>query len=352
VSLQYLDGFVDSLVEEIKQKGEINPCRSLNTLYLGGGTPSLLSAMHLDKILNAIHSYHSFRENPEWTIECNPDDLDQAMLRKLNVLGFNRLSIGIQSFHERDLKIMRRSHNAEQADKAISLAASSGFENISIDLIYGIPGQPPETWEHNLELALSLPISHLSAYHLTFEPGTVFDHWRKKGRLLPVTEEVSINQFRILREKLLPAGFDHYELSNFASKGKRSEHNMLYWSGLPYLGLGPSAHSFDGNRRSWNVSSIKGYMERVAAGEETGESEHLSTREKYHDYLITSLRTRWGADPEFIEKSFGIRYRTHFENQAQKFINTGSMYQDDGLWVIDPRKWMITDHVLRSLFMD
>lgn len=352
VSLHYLDGFVDTLVEEIRLKGEKDPGRSLDTLYLGGGTPSLLSANHLTKILDAIHRYHTFREYPEWTIECNPDDLDQAMLRKLQMLGFNRLSIGIQSFHEGDLAIMRRSHNAEQAEKAVRLAAASGFENLSIDLIYGIPGQFTKTWGSNVEHSLSLPVTHLSAYHLTMEPGTVFDHWRKKGRLVPVPEEESVHQYGILRETLLPAGFEHYELSNFARKGRRSEHNMLYWSGRPYLGLGPSAHSFDGERRSWNVSSIKGYMEGIASGKRIEETEHLSTKDKYHDYLITSLRTRWGADPGFIEEAFGIRYRTHFENQARKFIKAGSMYLSDGLWAIDPGKWLITDHLLRSLFMD
>ncbi len=352
VSLQYMDSFVDTLVEEIRQKGEVNPGRSLETLYLGGGTPSLLSSFHLEKIVDTIHRYHTFRENPEWTMECNPDDLDISTVRKLRQMGFNRLSIGIQSFHERDLKIMSRSHNAGQAEASVKLAASSGFENLTIDLIYGIPGQTSAEWEENIEKALSLPLSHLSAYHLTFEPGTVFDHWRKKGRIAPVPEEESVYQYRILRKKLVPAGFEHYELSNFGHNGKVSEHNMLYWSGKPYLGLGPSAHSFDGERRSWNISSLKEYLERVASGKETGETEHLSTREKYHDYLITSLRTRWGADPTYIEIAYGKQFRNHFEKQAQQFLNRGSMFGIEGRVAIDPERWLITDHILRALFMD
>lgn len=352
VSLQYLDRFVDTLVEEIRQKGEANPGRSLETLYLGGGTPSLLSSAHLEKIINAIHRYHTFRASPEWTMECNPDDLNIGMVKKLRKMGFNRLSIGIQSFHEKDLEIMRRSHKADQAETSVKLAASSGFDNITIDLIYGIPGQSLTEWEENIEKAISLPVSHLSAYHLTFEPDTVFDHWRKKGRLLPVPEKDSVDQYRILREKLLPVGFDHYELSNFGRGGSVSEHNMLYWSGKPYLGLGPSAHSFDGERRSWNISSLKGYMERVASGKETGETEHLSTGEKYHDYLITSLRTRWGADPVYIEKEYGKLFRNHFEKQAQPFLERGSMFGAEGKLVIDPERWLITDHILRALFMD
>ncbi|MCK5691976.1 MAG: radical SAM family heme chaperone HemW [Bacteroidales bacterium] len=352
ISLHYLDNFVDALVKEIRLKGEKNGGRNLETLYLGGGTPSLLSAPQLEKILKAIHSYHTFQEKPEWTIECNPDDLDVTTIKKLRQLGFNRLSIGVQSFHERDLEIMRRSHTAEQAEASVRQASSEGFDNITMDLIYGIPGQSSAEWEENIEKALSLPVSHLSAYHLTFEPGTVFDHWRKKGKLLPVPEEESVEQYRILREKLLSAGFDHYELSNFGRKGIVSKHNMLYWSGQSYLGLGPSAHSYDGERRSWNISTLKKYMDRISTGEDIGETEHLTSKELYHDYLITSLRTKWGADPAHIEEVFGPGFRLHFEKQAQAFLEKGSMSVMAGRLVIEPGHWLITDHILRALFMD
>jgi oxygen-independent coproporphyrinogen-3 oxidase len=343
---------VDALLEEIRQKGESSAGHSLETLYLGGGTPSLLSARHLERIINAIYKYHSFQENPEWTIECNPDDLNENTVKSLGLLGFNRLSIGIQSFHERDLEIMRRSHNAEQAEASVHLASSGGFENITMDLIYGIPGQSLDEWEENIEKALSLPVSHLSAYHLTFEPGTVFDHWRKKGRLHPVQEEESVDQYRILREKLLSAGFDHYELSNFARKGMSSKHNLLYWSGASYLGLGPSAHSYDGERRSWNTSSLKGYIGGINNGDEIDETEQLTSREKYHDYLLTSLRTKRGADPAHMEKAFGLEFRVHFESRAQTFLTNGSMSAAGGRLFIEPGQWLITDHILRTLFMD
>ena len=351
VSLKYMDKFVDVLVEEIRLKGETSPGRSLESLYLGGGTPSILSTKHLDKIISAIHRYHSFVEHSEWTIECNPDDLNPGLINYLLETGFNRLSIGIQSFHEKDLKIMRRSHNARQAETSVRLASSGGFDLISMDLIYGIPGQSLSEWDENIDLALSLPLSHLSAYHLTFEPGTVFDHWRKKGRLTPTPEEESLEQYRILREKMRMAGFDHYELSNFCREGAVSKHNMLYWSGKPYLGLGPSAHSFDGDRRSWNVSSLKTYIELLASGKEIHQTEELTVHERYHDYLITSLRTRWGADPDYIEYSFGAHYRRHFEKQAQVFIESGSMLNASGSLIIEPGQWMITDHILRALFM-
>jgi len=352
VSLQHLDPFVDALIEEIRQKGKSNAGHSLETLYLGGGTPSLLSGAHLEKIINAIHKHHSFQENSEWTIECNPDDLDRSTVKNLRMLGFNRLSIGIQSFHEKDLEIMRRSHNAAQAEESVRLASSGGFENITMDLIYGIPGQSPGEWEENLEKALTLPVSHLSAYHLTFEPGTVFDHWRKKGRLVPVPEDESVDQYTVLRKKLLSAGFDHYELSNFGRKGIVSKHNMLYWSGQSYLGLGPSAHSYDGERRSWNTSSLKEYIRCITRGEEPGETEHLTNRELYHDYLITSLRTKWGADPAHIKEVFGQEFRKHFDEQSRAFLKNGSMSLMEGKLYIEPGQWLITDHILRALFMD
>jgi oxygen-independent coproporphyrinogen-3 oxidase len=352
VSLKYLDSFVDTLVKEIGQNGESGPFKSLETLYLGGGTPSVLSPSQLDRIINTIHRYYTFRENPEWTIECNPDDLDMSRIKMFQTLGFNRLSIGIQSFHDRDLDIMNRSHNAVQAEASVRRASSCGFDNISIDLIYGVPGQSFKEWAENLEKALSLPVSHLSAYHLTFEQGTVFDHWRKQGRLAPVTDEQSVRQYRILREKLVSAGFDHYELSNFGRGGKVSEHNMLYWSGKPYLGMGPSAHSYDGDRRSWNISSLQKYIERIASGKEVSSTELLSVTDKYHDYLITSLRTKWGADPVYIEKSFGKKYGRHFESKAGPFLESGKMFEVGGRVAIDPEGWLICDHILRALFMD
>jgi oxygen-independent coproporphyrinogen-3 oxidase len=352
VSLKYMDRFVDLLLEEIRMKGERHRGRALETLYLGGGTPSLLSPVQLEKILNAIHRYHSFQDDSEWTIECNPDDLNTAALRHFRKAGFNRLSIGVQSFHERDLKLMRRSHKAAQAASSVSQAASEGFENISIDLIYGFPGQSTAEWEKNIESALSLPVSHLSAYHLTFEPGTLFDHWRKKGKLIPAPEERSIEQYRILRQIMQAGGFDHYELSNFGLGGTVSRHNMLYWSGLAYLGLGPSAHSYDGEQRSWNISSIRKYMEGIESGNAIEEMEQLSPREHYHDYLIISLRTRWGADPELMEEKFGKKFRKHFEKKTEAFIKSGSMYHASGRIVIEPGQWLITDHILRELFMD
>ena len=351
VSLKYVDEYVESLVKEIEIRAGEKAGSEVETLYLGGGTPSVLSDFHLEKILDAVHKHSSFREEAEWTIECNPDDLSPAYLEQLRNKGFNRISIGIQSFFERDLELMKRSHTSIQARRSVEDAAEAGFENITMDLIYGVPGQLPGEWEENIKKALALPVSHISAYHLTFEPGTVFDHWRKKGRLLPVIEEESVKQFHVLRKLLLERGFDHYEISNFALNGKMSGHNMLYWSGKSYLGLGPSAHSYDGTNRSWNVSSLKKYMEGVLAGGGFSEAEKLSTQEAYHDYLITSLRTRWGADPEFIGQQFGGDIFQHFEKKILPFLEQGKLWNTRDHVAIHPDHWLLTDHILRELFI-
>lgn len=351
VSLRYVENYVDCLIREIELRAGELPGTPLETLYLGGGTPSVLSAAQLEKIIKTIHARFTFQKGSEWTMECNPDDLSPAYLKFLKDLGFNRISIGVQSFLERDLLLMRRSHTAIQAEQSVKDAAEAGFSIITIDLIYGIPDLSAEEWENNLSRALSLPVKHISAYHLTFEPGTVFDHWRKKGRLLPVHEEESVEQYKLLRKRLIAEGFDHYEISNFAHADHRSQHNMLYWSGKAYLGLGPSAHSFDGNRRSWNISSLKKYMEGINVDSPVRETEDLSIEEQYHDYLITSLRTRWGADPEYIHENFGEKISEYFHSNSKPFLEKGSMHiREEDHVAIHPDHWLIADHILRELF--
>lgn len=350
VSVRYKMQFVESLLEEIRLWKKSGADKQAETLYLGGGTPSLLTTRELDMILDALHRKYSFGEDAERTIECNPDDLDRDYLEGLRKRGFNRISIGIQSFREEDLQLMRRSHNAGQGEMAVREAARAGFENINIDLIYGIPGQTIRQWDENLYRALSLPVSHLSAYHLTFEPGTVFDHWRKKNRLIPLDEQESEQMFHLLREKMEQEGFDHYEISNFARDGSMSAHNMIYWTGKPYTGFGPSAHSYDGTVRSWNVSSLKAYLDGISRGAPVKEAEQLSLIEKYHDYLITSLRTRWGADPDYIQEQFGQKIHAYFEKVSEGFLREGTMWLREGKVAIVPGKWLIADHILRGLF--
>lgn len=323
----------------------------MDTLYLGGGTPSVLLPEHMDRILDTVFRHFSFRKESEVTIECNPDDLDRPYLDFLKQRGFNRISIGIQSFHEKDLKLMHRSHSEAQARRCVNEAALAGFKNITIDLMYGIPGQSTGEWEETIQEALSLPVNHLSAYHLTYEPGTVFNHWRKRNRIVPLHEEQSIELYGVLRQYMLSGDFDHYEISNFARDGLFSEHNMIYWSGREYLGFGPSAHSFDGRTRSWNASSLQKYLDGIEKNKKIHEREELSVKEKYHDYLITSLRTRWGADPEIIKKMFGKEILGHFNLRSRTYLEKGSMRKTGRNLAIEP-VWLITDHILRELFID
>ena len=352
VSLQHQDEFVRALLAEIRQRAKQYRGTEMGSIYMGGGTPSLLSPENRDRIMESVRNHYTISDHAEVTIECNPDDLDALSLRHLYNSGFNRISIGIQSFRDNELQLMRRSHQAAQAFQCVNDAVEAGFDNITVDLIYGIPGQTPEGWEENVNRALSLPIDHLSAYHLTFEPGTVFDHWRKKGRLVPVKEEQSVQMYHILRKHLLGSGFEHYEISNFARKGKRSRHNLLYWSGEPYLGFGPSAHSYDGNSRSWNAASLKDYVTSASSGKLISEYEDLSTKERYHDYLITSLRTSSGANPGYILQQFGKEIRDHFDSKTGLFIEDGSMYADNGQLVIDPARWLVADRIMRELFLE
>jgi oxygen-independent coproporphyrinogen-3 oxidase len=314
---------VEAMRKEILLKKEYFKEYKFETLYFGGGTPSVLTTEELQKLKDAILENFSFKEKYEFTIEANPDDLNPGYLKELKAGGVNRLSIGIQSFIDRDLKLMRRSHDASQAFKAIRNAQETGIQNLNIDLIYGIPGQRFSEWEENLEKTFNLNIPHISAYHLSFEPGTVFDHWRKKGRISPVTDKSSIEQFRLLKKKTREKEFEHYEISNFAKPGYRSQHNMLYWKNIPYAGIGPSAHSFDGYRRFWNISHNKNYIEFIEnGGVEYFENETLSTKDKYNEYILTGLRTTWGIDLTEIEARFGDNYVKYtlkiFEQEKKK----------------------------------
>ncbi|MEZ5070054.1 MAG: radical SAM family heme chaperone HemW [Bacteroidales bacterium] len=353
VSLHKADRFVHAVRREMARRREEEPGAgkpTLRSLYLGGGTPSVLSDENLKSIRDEGFLRYDMAPDLEFTLEANPDDLSPDRLSFFRSLGINRLSIGIQSFLESDLTFMRRSHSAKQARQSVEDAARAGFQNISIDLIYGLPGQSAAGWERNLREALSLPVQHISAYHLSFEEGTVFDHWRKKGRIAPVEDEDSLRFYGMLREQLAKAGFEHYEISNFARSGYPSRHNQLYWSGRPYQAVGPSAHAFDGRRRSWNVSSLEAYLEGVEQGKPVREQEDLTVEERYHDRLITTLRTSRGIDVADIHADFGPAWRDHFLSESARFLEEGMLKEDGGTIRMAPEHWLETDRVLRGLF--
>lgn len=311
----------------------------------------MLSYKNISQILSKIRKVFYVSENVEITLEANPDDLKKKYLEELKKAGINRLSIGVQSFHQDDLSLMRRSHTETQSNECINEAYSAGFDNINMDLIYGVPGLSIQKWEYNLETAMNLPLKHLSAYHLTYEAGTIFHHWRKKGKLFEVEENISIEQYKMLRTMTADQGFEHYEISNFAKEGFRSKHNTSYWENRIYLGFGPAAHSYNLKERSWNVSSLKNYLELVEKGDGYHEKEMLSDRDRFNDYLIISLRTKQGADVEYVKQEFGDPAYESLLKSSKNYIKEGTIILDQGMMLIKAKHWLKADMIIRDLIV-
>lgn len=352
VSLKYCDAYVDALLVELGDRaGELEEVE-VSTVYLGGGTPSVLTGDHLKQIMHRVHALYCVQADAEVTIEANPDDLDDTRLEMLRSHGFNRLSIGVQSFFPHHLALMRRSHDSEQAVDAILRAEKHGFGNINMDLIYGLPGLTSVEWEHNVRTTMDLPVQHISAYHLTYEPGTVFDHWRKKGRISELPEDAGITQYMMLRQITTAHGFEHYEISNFSIPGYRSAHNSSYWSGVPYTGFGPSAHSYNGKERRWNIASLQRYIESTNREGTTFEMEKLTDKDRFHDYLITALRTMEGADLMLIRDQFGDVLADLLLQKAAQYIGTGEIYTQGNRLKMTPEGWLRSDLVTRSLMLE
>lgn len=321
----------------------------IQTIYFGGGTPSLLSSEELESIFQSINQNFEVSNSAEITLEANPDDLSEEVLKILNDSPINRLSIGVQSFFEADLKLMNRAHNATEALESLKLAKRY-FDNISIDLIYGIPGQSDEQWIENLEIALELDIPHISSYALTVEPKTALETFIKKGKIQPVTDEKFRKHFDILVQKLTSAGFEHYEFSNYGKPGFHSENNMAYWLGKAYLGIGPSAHSYDGKTRSWNVANNSLYISALAENKIPQQQEVLSLTDSYNEYIMTRLRTKFGVNLEDIHRSFGKLYGLHFIKEAQIFLENGQIEKRDSGFHISEKGKFLSDGIAAELF--
>ena len=311
-----------ALEEELRARSSEFGQELVETIYLGGGTPSVLQIDELKSLLNIIATFYQVSPEAEITMEANPDDLSQAKLTVLREAGFNRLSMGVQSFSEPDLKLMNRRHGVMQAVQSVRWAKSAGFSNLSIDLIYGLPNQNLEEWERNVRIAVELDVQHISAYHLTYHEGTVFYDRLKEGILKELPDELSFQQFEMLIKILTEAGFEHYEISNFCKPGLYSKHNSSYWKNRKYLGIGPSAHSFDLISRRWNVSSIEEYIEGVGNGKSYWESEILTEQDRYNDFIITGLRTTWGISETDVRSNFSENYATHFQEMKKKYVET------------------------------
>jgi len=339
------------MCQEIKSNKNYLNKERISTIYFGGGTPSLLTKNEFEILLNSIYKYHQVKKNAEITVECNPEDLIKTKLLSYKKLGVNRLSIGVQSFNNNELKFMNRSHNAEDAIESIQLAKNIGFKNISIDLIYGLPNQTLKNWNNNLNILFDLDIPHFSAYSLTIEKETKLYSLVKNKKVTLLTDKKTINQFNLLQKRAKEAGFLHYEISNFGKKEYFSKHNTSYWKMKHYLGIGPSSHSFNGISRKWNISSNKHYINNVLNNGVYSEKEELSKEEKYNEYVFTSLRTMWGIDKTVITKRFDISFKNHLENEIIKWIKKGHLIKRLNYYQLTPKGKVFADAIASDLFI-
>ena len=344
-------GFIDALLTEAEIRRDYIGAAKISTIYLGGGTPSVLSPAQISRILEAIDKYYNVDPVCETTIEINPDDSSLNYLKDLRGTGINRISIGVQSWDDADLKMLNRRHTGEQALSAVEQSFAAGFENVTIDLIYGIPGMTSDKWSASLEKAVATGITHLSAYHLTIEPATIFGRMKEKGVMQEIDEEESAAQFNVLIDVMEKAGFIHYEISNFCKPGFLSVHNSNYWKQVPYTGLGPSAHSFNGFSRQWNVRDLKKYISLVKKGKDFFEREELDIKTRFNEYIMTSLRTMWGLDLDYIEKTFEKEGYDYVMNLAGKFIGYGMMYQEKNTLILTNQGKMISDNIISEFMM-
>ncbi|MDA9563393.1 radical SAM family heme chaperone HemW [Flavobacteriales bacterium] len=341
---------VDSISKELVIRKDYLNQQPIETIYFGGGTPSLLTAAQLNQIINQINTSFNVVEDAEITLEANPDDLCKEKLIQLKKAKINRLSVGIQSFIDRDLKWMNRSHSATQAKQCITDAQEIGINNITIDLIYGIPQQSESEWQQNLGTALSLGIQHISSYCLTVEPKTALAHMVKKKEVKQVQDEVAAHQFTTLIDTLAAHGIEQYEISNFSVPGCESKHNTNYWRGVHYLGVGPSAHSFDGNSRQWNVANNNKYLSSIAENTVNFEQEELTEIQKYNEYVLTTLRTKWGIDKKYVLTQFSNEIVDFFQKEAQKQIKNGVLNKIDHHYVLTAKGKFLADRIASDLF--
>jgi oxygen-independent coproporphyrinogen-3 oxidase len=351
-SMKYREPFLEALQEEIFLQKNYLGGKKIDSVYLGGGTPSLLKVQWIEQILDNIRNYFSMGENPEITLEANPDDLDPAVLSDYLKTGINRLSVGVQSFFDDDLGYLNRIHSGKQAAESVIRAQDTGFSNISIDLIYGIPTLTSEKWKKNLEKAFSLNVPHISTYSLTVEPKTALDLLIRKNKLPAPDEERVLQHFRILLQMMKENGFEHYEISNFSKKGLYSRHNSMYWNRIPYLGLGPSAHSYNGTSRQWNISSLVQYIDQINRKEPFFESEELTEIQKYNEYVMVSLRTMWGCDIRKIKDEFGEEFASGFRVQVASHVSAGGVVEREGIYYLTDEGKLFADGIASDLFLE
>lgn len=339
-----------ALAKEIQLRKNEFQDEMVETIYFGGGTPSLLTMEDIRSLISAIYDNYRVIDTPEITLEANPDDLSNERIIELSNNQINRLSIGIQSFFEDDLKLMNRAHNAEEAKKCLE-EATKYFDNISIDLIYGIPNMSNEKWKQNIETALSFGVPHISSYALTVEPKTALHSFIQKGIIPQPDDEIAQEHFQILVNTLTENDFIHYELSNFGKENYFSKNNSAYWLGKKYLGIGPSAHSYDGEKRGWNVSNNTLYIKSIQENKSPIETEVLSKTDRYNEYIMTGLRTIWGISLDRIKTEFGASYLDYLNQQSQKYIEDHLLFVDENILRTTKKGKFLSDGIASDLFL-
>ena len=349
-STRYMNQIGDAISGELIQRKNYLEGQTIETIYFGGGTPSRIETDDIKKILNSIQKYFHVEPDAEITLEANPDDLTPVKFTALKKAGINRLSIGIQSFRQEDLGFLSRTHTSAQVTQCITDAQQAGFQNLSIDLIYGIPTLTDEGWKENLQKAFSFGISHISAYSLTVEDKTPLELMIRKGKMKPVDENLSLSQFKILCTMMQEHGYEHYEVSNFCLPGAYSRHNTAYWKGKSYLGAGPSAHSYNGISRCWNVANLATYIETVSVGEVKSEQELLSPTTQLNEYIMTSLRTMWGCNLVMVRQKFGEEIAENLLLDALTFIESKQMIYREGKLALTPEGLLFADGISSQLF--
>ncbi len=343
---------VDAIGAEIRLQHDYLPGRTLDTIYFGGGTPSLLTEAELAQLFETIHNQYTVSPDAEITLEANPDDLADpaklAMLRRY----VNRLSVGIQTFDEASLRWMNRAHNAAEAFASVDRARQAGFDNLSVDLIYGIPNRTEAAWETDLTTMLSLDVPHLSAYALTIEPDTAFGRWERSGKLTPTDEQLAATQFEQLTAALTRASYEHYEISNFAKPGRYARHNTAYWQRRPYLGVGPSAHSYNCTSRQYNIANNARYMADIQQGVLPATIEELTVADQVNEYLLTGLRTQWGCSITELDGLLGDKFASRQARELAELYQTGWLLRDGDRLRLTPAGKLFADRVAATLFVE
>ncbi|MDG2138685.1 MAG: radical SAM family heme chaperone HemW [Flavobacteriales bacterium] len=335
---------------ELSERSDYLKGRKIDTVYFGGGTPSIIDTKYIKRLLDKIRALFPINKNVEITMEFNPDDVDDKKICELKEIGVNRISIGIQSFHNKDLVFMNRSHNAKQAVSAVEIVSRNGIDNITIDLIYGLPGQTNEMWEKNISELSKLNISHFSAYALTVEPNTHLEHLIRENKIPIIEDQLAEEHFKILQKKAEEMGYVQYEISNFCKDSMFSKHNSSYWKKKWYLGIGPSAHSFNESERQWNMANNSKYITNIKNKKSFFETECLNEKEKYNEYVLTSLRTIWGVEAEYLNSNFNEKINRHFQESCQKWILNKKMLKENEIFKLTKEGMLFADAISSDLF--